>query len=421
VSRGWFARSSLWRSVALDGLARLDRWPIRTIGSVMATAVAVAVVSAGAVYARSSDWEIRGSFDALRPTEVVVRESEISRPVPLAMQDADGCCGALASSQVVNELPIRYEFIESAGMRWDLGSQLMPMRFDSDMPLSVFAVDPGYLESSGTVMDTQALETSSGECRVAVGSRRAGLFGVTDVMSSPLVELRFVSGETATASSGGSPPVLTCSVVGVISASDDPELLNSIVVDLGYARSVFRPGVGRWEARLRHAKGYADGVAAALPFWLRPDEPASISVVRPPDSVALGRDVGTRVKSMTTVGSVSALLIASVVNAALAAFVATRRTREIALRRAFGASTTEMLVRSLLEVVVVGTLGALLGAGVGVLLGQKWAIAAGMAPREAWSSVVAAALAAVLGGALLAAPLVVRVCRRPPAQVLREA
>jgi len=165
--------------------------------------------------------------------------------------------------------------------------------------------------------------------------------------------------------------------------------------------------------------------AALLPALRRivaaadPDQP--ISEVRTLADI-VGDETAPRVTQLRLLGALSliALLIAGLGIHGLLAFVVSRRTRELGVRRALGEETGSLVRRVLREGVVLSLVGLLLG------MGAAWAAATGMGallagvePADPLTLIAAAALClatAVIGGLRPA----LRAARVDPVVALRE-
>jgi predicted permease len=165
--------------------------------------------------------------------------------------------------------------------------------------------------------------------------------------------------------------------------------------------------------------------AALLPSLRRivaaadPDQP--ISEVRTLSGI-VGDETAPRVTQLRLLGALSliALLIAGLGVHGLLAFVVSRRTRELGVRRALGEETGSLVRRVLREGVVLSLVGLLLGmAGAWAAAKGMGALLAGVGPADPATFLAAAALClatAVIGGLRPA----IRAARVDPVIALRE-
>jgi putative ABC transport system permease protein len=135
---------------------------------------------------------------------------------------------------------------------------------------------------------------------------------------------------------------------------------------------------------------------------LSPDAPESIDVRAPAGRSALARDVQADVNVVFLVLSGIVLLAGAIGIASVTTLSVLERTPEIGLRRALGATPRQIAGQFMVESVVLGLLGGLLGAAVGVLgllavcVVQGWLPA--LNPLVALGGVVMGGVVGVLAG-----------------------
>lgn len=127
---------------------------------------------------------------------------------------------------------------------------------------------------------------------------------------------------------------------------------------------------------------------------------------------------------LITVFGVIALLVGIFVISNTFSIIVQQRTRELALLRAVGASRRQVLSAVIIEGVVVGLVGALIGLGVGILLAQGFISAIGEDFASGVTLTVPTVIRALLIGVvvtLLAAVVpAIRATRVPPLAALRD-
>jgi putative ABC transport system permease protein len=114
--------------------------------------------------------------------------------------------------------------------------------------------------------------------------------------------------------------------------------------------------------------GAAPVIARQAPVALRPDQPALLQVVPPPDAHQLGDTVTGNLNSLILLLAGITLLIgaAGIANTTLVAVM--ERTPEIGLRRSLGAMPRHIAGQFLAESGILGTIGGLIGAALAIIV-----------------------------------------------------
>lgn len=208
-------------------------------------------------------------------------------------------------------------------------------------------------------------------------------------------------------------------VVGIIVTSDaGADLHRAVVVSLETAAAV-EPAATR-QLLVKTESGHAKSVADRLPYVLAPTSPTSIHVEPVIDLGALRRGVATDLDRTVAFGSGLVLLLAglAVANAMVVAIV--NRRGEIGLRRALGASRGSIARLFLVEALIVGLVGGIMGLPLG--MGATLLVAA----QLSWQPALSVHLALLAPAAGVAAALVfsaypaMRAARIEPAEAVRH-
>ena len=232
----------------------------------------------------------------------------------------------------------------------------------------VFATSAHLLDTvEGNISEGRMFDSGHDERadRVAVlGERLAGRLGLSRVDAQPSV---FIDG-------------LAYSVIGLISdVQARGELLDSVIVPTGTARTDFRLGEpGEVQARIVVNSGEQVGAQTALA--LAPDEPGSIEVRAPQGRSELAQNVQADVNVIFLVLSGVVLLAGAIGIASITTLSVMERTAEIGLRRAVGATPRQVSGQFMVESVILGLLGGLVGSAVGVLAVLVVSLVQGWAP-----------------------------------------
>jgi putative ABC transport system permease protein len=331
--------------------ARPARLALTTLGTVLGIAALVTTIGVG----QTASGQIAERFDEAAATRVVVEADSRSfgeeQDVALTRLPWDS-----------PERAMRLAGVESAGSytRVGTGGQVSgspatdPVgegRFD--VPIS--AVSPGLFDAVRAQLATGRLFDSGHDERadhVAVlGTYAAERLGVNRVDSQPSVFI----GERA------------FTVIGILdSVAARAELQDAVIIPEGTARQMY--GVTQPQAlEIRTVLGAAQQVGRQAPIAVDPNNPELYRVDVPPRPGSLRDDVTADVNALFLVLGGVALLIGGLGIANITLLSVIERVSEIGLRRAVGATRLHVASQFLVESVVIGFLGGLIGTAIGVL------------------------------------------------------
>ncbi len=338
---------------ALAGVAaRPTRLILTTLGTVLGIAALVGTLGLG----QTAAGQITERFDLAAATRVAVQPGE---------RDAGG------ETEAVTELPwdapervLRLNGVEAAGTytRLDVGQDLTRSvgvaapGGEDGYDLAVIAASPGLFEAVRSVLRTGRFFDAGHDRRrdpvVVLGKHAAERLGINRVDSQPAVFL-------------GDKPY---TVIGILdSVSNRSEMLDALIMPNGTARSAYdleSPAA----LEIRTKIGAAQLIARQAPIAVDPNNPSSLQVDAPPPQSRVRRAVESDVNALFLLLGAVALLVGGlgIANATLLSVL--ERVSEIGLRRALGAARRHIASQFLIESVVVGFLGGLLGTTAGVLL-----------------------------------------------------
>jgi putative ABC transport system permease protein len=258
----------------------------------------------------------------------------------------------------------------------------------AQIQISISGASPGYLAAIDATMQSGTLYSSFAEqnkLQVAVlGAGAARQLGIHSTLALPTI---FIVGTPYT-------------VVGIIGAEQRaPGALNEIFLPISTARAAFGdPSVSTPASMLIETElGAAPIVSQQAALALRPDNPALLHSVPPPNTFSLAKSVSGSLTTLFLILAFVTLLIGAVgiTNTTLVAVM--ERTPEIGLRRAIGARPIDIAAQIVMETAAVGSLGGLVGTSIGVMIVLFTAIA------QSWTALMnpALTLAAPLIGALI--------------------
>lgn len=158
-------------------------------------------------------------------------------------------------------------------------------------------------------------------------------------------------------------------VVGVISDRTTQAVLSrAVVVSPAGGDLLFPEDIGR-VLLVRTVPGASQQAAEALPLALHPQDPSEVVVDVPPDPVALRGRISTDTKNLLLALAVVTLAGGALGIANTMLISVMERMPEIGVRRALGASRQNIASLFLVESMIVGSSGGLMGTAVGILLG----------------------------------------------------
>ncbi|MDQ6805978.1 MAG: ABC transporter permease [Actinomycetota bacterium] len=395
-------RAVAWDIVAEAALSLLGR-----SGRAVATALSVVVGLAAFVTASgltaTARASVNASFERFAAAEVTLADSTPNASTP-----------AFGSNAVaeVRHLP----GVLGAGELWSVNARAEPgiTQFGGSAPPSSFGVNvvaasTGLLSADGASYQFgssfTALDTSLHGDVVVLGPSAASDLGVRSPDGQEAILL------------GGVPFV----VVGVLKrVQSEPTLLNDAIIPDATAQRIW--GSPRSGSQLDVAVNPAAAaqVEREVPLLLHPEDPTrlqGITVVQPPIVQAA---VTGDLTSLLTVVTLAALAI-SIAGIAVTMYSSiSQRASEVGLRRALGATRLQIAAQFIVESLLIGAGGALVGIALGV-----FAVVA-ISKGHGWLPVLdvgALALAPVLGagvGALAGVLPAFTASRLDPAEALRR-
>jgi putative ABC transport system permease protein len=338
---------------ALAGmLQRPGRAALTMLGTVLGIGALVAILG----LTTTAAGQIDKRFSLRDATQVRVRDAaaaDATEPTISFPADAD-------------QRAARIDGVEAAGVHWAVelpagtGVHARPaLGSGTDVPVEVHAASPGtFAAAEAHVLAGRtygAFHDRTGQPVAVLGAVAAQKLGITRVSDQPAV---FV-GERA------------YTVVGILDEAPRlPGLPLAVILPAQTALRDFgepQPAAPA-EMLVRVRVGAAQVVARQVAVAIRPDDPATIEAVAPPDPRTLRSDVTSDVNSLFLLLAAVAVVIGAlgIANTTLVAIL--ERTAEIGVRRALGARPVHIAAQFLTESVVLGGLGGLVGTSSGVLV-----------------------------------------------------
>lgn len=361
-----------------EATAGIGARPARLVTTLLGTVLGIGSLVATLGLAQTTAGQVARQFDAVAATQVVVTPGS-----------AESGGQTVATARLPWDAPervLRLAGVESAGLSAEVPFEGSISAVPVNDPSAAAAAPPPLVAASAGLLDAVRGEVTTGRFfdeghdargdRVAVlGTRAAERLGVQRIDRQPSI---FIDG-------------LAYAVVGVVDGMERrAELRDAVIVPMGAARADLSLTAPQ-ELQIRIQQGAGDLVGEQAPVVLLPGEPEGLDVAAPSGRSELGANVQADVNVVFLVLGGIALVVGGLGIANVTALSVLERTGEIGLRRALGATRRQIAAQFMVESIVIGLLGGLIGAALGVLsvvtvsLVQQWTpvvdpLAAALAP-----------------------------------------
>ncbi len=398
------ARDALAEATAGAG-ARPGRLLLTVVGTVLGIASMVVTVGLG----QTANDRINAAFDAVAAKHAAARPSTVTSThgTEQAVTTLPWDAPARAERLTAVEAAASISPVDTADAPITAVPVNDPSAAERTAP-QVVATSPGLLDAVGGTLSQgrffDAGHDARGDRVVVLGADAARRLGVTRVATLPSILI----GDHA------------YQVIGILDRTDRrATLLSAVLMPEGTARADF--GL-RSPAELEMLVRVGGGpvLAEQLPVALDPVHPEAIDVSAPPPPGGARGEVQADTNMVFIALGCVVLLIGGVGIANVALLSVMERAGEIGLRRALGASRRDVAGQFVVESVIVGGLGGLIGAALGV------AVVAAVSAVRHWTPVldlrivVAAACGGAVVGLLAGLYPALRAARMEPVAALRS-
>ncbi|SMH45856.1 macrolide transport system ATP-binding/permease protein [Rathayibacter oskolensis] len=378
-----------------DAVSALLLSPARTVGILAAFVIAVAGLVTSVGMSATAAQQITQRLDSAALDQVTVRMPAVSSTEDLrrAAEAIGSLDGVLAASPRTT-LPAAVARPE----RWIGGSSVT-----TDAP--VLAVDRAFLDALHlSVAPRTAADWLDVEDTVPVALLGRGAADDLGIPTTRTGDTIRIAGQAVT-------------VAGFVTSTPrDPALAESILVSL---TDLTVPPQSDLHVVARTVPGRPAAIAESIPLAVDPGRPETVVVQTVADLRLLTRGVSSDLAANLLVISAVLLLLVCFSSATSMFLTVSARTREIALRRAVGATRRDIRGLFLVEGTAIGVAGGLSGAALGTLTTTVLSALQGWSPVVDPTSALVGVAAGVGAGALSAVGPALRAARVEPALALR--
>jgi len=370
--------------------AKPSRLIMTTLGTVLG--IASLVVTIG--FAQTAAGQIANQFDAVAATQVLVVPAEAS----------SGGGETVRAGVLPWDAPERVERlagVERAGLLAEVDLKEAPVTsVPVNDPSAPALFSPAVVAASADLLaavrgdvvtgrNFDAGHDARGDRVVVLGARAAEQLGINRVDSQPSIFI----GETS------------YTVIGIVDGVERrSDLLDSVIMPMGTARNDFAVGAPS-ELHVQIDTGAGTLVSRQAPIALSPNAPENFTVTAPSGKSDLQDDIQADVNIVFLILGGIALLAGGLGIANVTMLSVMERIGEIGLRRALGATRRDIGLQFMVESVVIGLLGGLIGSALGVFAVVIVSVAQGWTPiLDPWLAIGCALLGAVVGLAAGALP-----------------
>jgi putative ABC transport system permease protein len=346
------------RDIAAQATLALSSRSKRTIITAIAVAVGVSAAIATVGLSESARIQVSDRFDRLIASELQLRDtqSDIATGIPA---DVD--------LRLAN-----HPGVLAAGVIWSVPEEVnttpIPDGPANSMQTALFAATPGAITAIEASVEGRTLQPFHDSNRLRVALVGRGLASRLDTA--------FADGRRALYIDG-----LSFAVIGVIDdVTREAQVLDAVVIPNQTALALFGDVARERLVLVRVTQGAAETVAEQAPLSLTPSDPNRYEAFVPPNPPSLRHDIESALAQLSLAVAVL-LLVAGAIGIANASYLSVvERRSEIGLRQALGATRRQIAAQILLESVVIGTIGGILGISLGVFVTAIVSIQKGWTP-----------------------------------------
>ncbi|MBF4457440.1 ATP-binding cassette domain-containing protein [Pseudoclavibacter sp. VKM Ac-2867] len=375
-----------------EALTSLLLAPVRSFAILVAFVVAISgLVVAANLTATAAD-QVSETLSAAALDEVVVRLPNAGASLQAAERatELQGVLFASRSAALSESEATLRRYVGDVTMESAVATRIVDDRFLATPEVSVW---PEHA--------TALFSASDGSRAAILGPEAATSLGIAPDAIGDEIE---IAGQPVT-------------VVGHLTGAErDPTLLTSVLVSQA---DFVQPANLSWDLTVRTQPGLPARIAEALPLAIDPAHPESAQVRTVADIRTLTKGVNADLALTVLLVSVILLMLVCLTSSISMFLTVISRTREIALRRAVGATRRDIRALFLTEGTLIGLAGSLAGVALGVGATVAISVALGWSPSFDMVGAALAILAGVAAGSLSAVIPSRRAARIEPALALK--
>ena len=361
-----------FQDLVAESTADIGSRPARLLMTILGTVLGVGSLVATVGFAQTAAAQIARQFEGVAGTQVVVTAARA--------QTGGGQGKTVAAGRIPWDAVDRVQRL--AGV--EAAALLAPVPLGQEETITAVPVNdpsapppasPALFAASSGLVDTMDARVATGRFfdeghderadRVAVlGAKAAERLGINRVDSQPSI---FIAG-------------VAYAVSGILAPMDRrSDLGDAVIVPNGTARADFRLP-SPTELDIRITVGAGPQVAKQAVVSLQPDEPESLEARAPAASSDLSRNVQADVNVVFLILGAIVLLAGGLGIANVTLLSVMERVGEIGLRRALGATRRQIGAQFMVESIVIGLVGGLIGSALGVVGVMLVAVVQGWSP-----------------------------------------
>lgn len=378
-----------FQDLVAEATSDIGSRPARLVMTILGTVLGIASLVATIGFAQTAAAQIASQFDGAAATRVVVtaataqsgsqNQSVAAGRLPWNSPDRVTQLAGVESATLLGEVELTEgETITAVPVNDPSAAAVASPRLYSASPDLLDTTEGGLV--TGRFFDAGHDARAD---RVAVlGQRAAERMGINRVDSQPSV---FIGG-------------VAYAVIGIVDGMERrSELLDAVIVPTGAARADFGL-LAPSELDIRIVVGAGPQVAEQAVLALQPDDPESLQAKAPSGSSDLSQSVQSDVNVVFLILGVIALLAGGLGIANVTLLSVMERIGEIGLRRALGATRRQIGAQFMVESIVIGFIGGLIGSALGVFAVIAVAVVQGWTPvTDPLVAIAGAVLGAVVG------------------------
>lgn len=342
------------KELVREALMSLSRKSGRASLTVLVTLLSVASLGASLGLTTTERAAINTSYIRAVPTFIEVADTE---PALVSLAFPSG------STTRVDSLP----GVKDSGILWNLNIHIgmnvapLPSRISpvEQSALSALAASPGIFRATGSSFIAGASFNSFDQRH----DERVAIVGATAAKYLGINQGSILWGQSVFLNG------IPFTVSGILrSVANQPTLMTSIIVPTTTALQLWGRPVSGSQIDVLTQPGAAALIAREIPVALHPYNPSRLQSLTYTAPIPEARQVNSDLGSLLIIVGVVGLFVGFISIMSVMLISVLERKREIGIRRAIGASRSQIAVQFAIESTLIGTLGGIMGTIVGLFV-----------------------------------------------------